>query len=56
VREVSRKTAQDDESAPDTSSTTEVQRLQARVAELSAENQALRQQVAELQSQLHTQA
>ncbi len=55
VREVSRKTAQEDESASDTSATTEVQRLQARVAELSAENQALRQQVAELQSQLHAQ-
>jgi len=55
VREVSRKTVQADESIANTSTTTEVQRLQKRVAELSAENQALRQQVAELQSQLHTQ-
>lgn len=55
VREVSRKTVTEDDSTSDASSTTEVQRLQARVAELSAENQALRQQVAELQSQLQAQ-
>ena len=55
VHEISRKSIQADEVTADTSTTTEVQRLQALVAELSAENQTLRQQVAELQSQLHTQ-
>ena len=49
VRDISRKPAQEDAT---TASVDEFQRLKERVAALSAENQELRAQVAELQARL----
>ncbi|PUE52787.1 ParB N-terminal domain-containing protein [Limnohabitans parvus] len=53
VREVSRKTVREDAQEPKASQGNEVSHLQERVATLTAENQALRDRVAELEAQLH---
>ena len=53
VREVTRKTAKEDAPEAQASQGNEVRQLQERVAALTAENQALRERVAELEAQLH---
>ncbi len=52
VREVRRKAPQDDDGQAERSDAAPLQALQLRVAELTAENDALRRQVAELQARL----
>jgi hypothetical protein len=53
VREVTRKTASEEAQASKASQSDEVRQLKERVATLTAENQALRDRVAQLEAQLH---